>query len=86
MKYEYYIKQVSPTDFKNFLRLAGNTGWKLIQVIILQRMKPSLVVNQMPQMEILYEAIMIREQNSESIEDIESDQESEETEKLPKRN
>jgi hypothetical protein len=83
MKYEYYVKQVKPEDFKDFLRLSGNVGWKLVQVIILQRYKQNtLMPNQIPQMELLYECIMTRRKNGN--EDFEEAQEIEET-KLPKR-
>lgn len=73
-KYDYYIKQVKPDDLKNFLRLSGGVGWKLIQIIIMQRIKPGLTLQQQPQMEILYECVMIRRCNGYP-EDIEPEQE-----------
>jgi hypothetical protein len=87
MKYDYYVKQVKPEDFKNFLRLSGGVGWKLVQVIILQRYKQaSLIPNQMPQMEMLYECILIRKKNGEGIEDIEPDEEIVQIENVTKTN
>jgi len=59
-KFDYYVKQVKPDDLKYHLRLAGNTGWELAQIIILQR-TTSFTLGQMPKIEILYEVIMKRE-------------------------
>lgn len=59
-KFEYWIKDVTPEDAQNFLRMAGSKGWELISIIIKQKPKNFTAGGQYPQFEIFYSLVLKR--------------------------
>lgn len=63
-KFDYYVKKVNPEDIKYHLKNAGNAGWELVQIIILQK-TTQFTIGQMPKIEVFYEVIMKRESDNQ---------------------